>query len=80
LVDGETTVRDAQAILTYLARRYGGEDWFPSDAIAASQMVRLVVNHSRRSAPKVQKMLVFTTYLVLKALISIAQQKKQKTS
>ena len=37
--DEETIVRDAQAILTYLARRYGGEDWFPNDAIAASQIV-----------------------------------------
>ncbi|WP_204103666.1 MULTISPECIES: glutathione S-transferase [Spirulina sp. CCY15215] len=40
LVDGETVIQDAQAILTYLARRYGGEDWFPSDAIASSQIVR----------------------------------------
>jgi glutathione S-transferase len=29
LVDGETTLADAQAILVYLARQYGGEAWLP---------------------------------------------------
>ncbi|MBP0019056.1 MAG: glutathione S-transferase [Cyanobacteria bacterium SBLK] len=40
LVDGEAIVTDAQAILTYLAKRYGREDWFPDEAIAASKIVR----------------------------------------
>lgn len=40
LVDGETIVADAQASLIYLAKRYGGEDWFPEEAIAASKIVR----------------------------------------
>jgi glutathione S-transferase len=31
LVDGALTLRDSQAILVYLARRYGGETWLPSD-------------------------------------------------
>jgi glutathione S-transferase len=31
LVDGTLTIRDSQAILVYLARRYGGEVWLPSD-------------------------------------------------
>jgi len=37
LVDGQTTVWDSQAILVYLARRYGGETWLPleADEIAA---------------------------------------------
>lgn len=40
LIDGETTFQDAQAILVYLARRYGGEDWFPTDAKSMSRVVR----------------------------------------
>ena len=31
LEDGEITVWDSQAILVYLARRYGGEEWLPLD-------------------------------------------------
>jgi glutathione S-transferase len=32
LVDGELILRDSQAILVYLAQRYGGEAWLPQDA------------------------------------------------
>ncbi len=32
LVDGETHLRDSQAILVYLARRYGAPHWLPLDA------------------------------------------------
>ena len=40
LVDGDETVLDAQAILVYLAKKYGGEDWLPSDAVSLSKVVR----------------------------------------
>ncbi|MGK7872872.1 MAG: glutathione S-transferase family protein [Xenococcaceae cyanobacterium] len=40
LVDGETVLQDAQAILIYLARRYGGDDWLPMDAEPLSRVVR----------------------------------------
>jgi glutathione S-transferase len=40
LIDGETQVADAQAILVYLARQYGGDRWLPLDAIPLSQVVR----------------------------------------
>ena len=40
LVDGDQVLRDAQAILVYLARQYGGETWLPTDAVAISQVVR----------------------------------------
>ncbi len=36
LTDGDTVVRDSQAILVYLARRYGGEEWLPLEAEAMS--------------------------------------------
>lgn len=31
LTDGNFTLRDSQAILVYLARKYGGEAWFPTE-------------------------------------------------
>ena len=31
LVDGDKVIWDSQAILVYLARRYGSEDWLPLD-------------------------------------------------
>ena len=40
LVDGDDTILDAQAILVYLAKKYGGEDWLPTDAVALSKVVR----------------------------------------
>ena len=40
LIDGEVTLADAQGILTYLARQYGGEEWLPTDAISLSRVVR----------------------------------------
>lgn len=36
LKDGETVIRDSQAILVYLARKYGAEDWFPQEASKAA--------------------------------------------
>jgi glutathione S-transferase len=40
LVDGDVCVRDSQAILVYLARRYGGELWLPTEAVAMSQVMQ----------------------------------------
>jgi glutathione S-transferase len=40
LVDGDTKLADAQAILVYLARQYGGEQWLPSEALPLAQVVR----------------------------------------
>lgn len=40
LVDGEIKLADAQAILVYLARQYGGEQWLPTDALSLAQVVR----------------------------------------
>lgn len=40
LTDEEVTLADAQAILVYLARKYGGEQWLPVDAVSLSQVVR----------------------------------------
>lgn len=40
LVDGETQLADAQAILVYLARQYGDEQWLPLEALPLAQVVR----------------------------------------
>lgn len=40
LVDGEVVIRDAQAILVYLARRYGSEDWFPIEAEPMGKVIQ----------------------------------------
>ena len=40
LVDGETRLADAQAILVYLARQYGGDEWLPTEALPLAQVVR----------------------------------------
>jgi glutathione S-transferase len=40
LVDGETVLADAQAILVYLARQYGGESWLPLAAEPMSRVMR----------------------------------------
>jgi glutathione S-transferase len=37
--DGRIVLRDSQAILVYLARKYGGESWLPTDAAAMAEVV-----------------------------------------
>jgi glutathione S-transferase len=40
LIDGETKLADAQAILVYLARQYGGEQWLPLEPSPLAQVIR----------------------------------------
>lgn len=40
LVDGEIKLADAQAILFYIARYYGGNSWLPVDTLPLSKVVR----------------------------------------
>lgn len=40
LVDDDVVIRDAQAILVYLARRYSSEDWFPMEAEAMGKVMQ----------------------------------------
>lgn len=37
--DGAIVLRDSQAILVYLARKYGGEAWLPTDAAGMAEVV-----------------------------------------
>ena len=38
LDDDGLIIRDSQAILVYLAKRYGGEQWWPDDAYPLAQI------------------------------------------
>lgn len=40
LVDGDIVLADAQAILVYLARQYGGESWLPLEAEPMGRVIR----------------------------------------
>ena len=40
LVDGEVVLHDSQAILVYLARKYGGELWLPGEPAHAGAIVQ----------------------------------------
>lgn len=40
LIDGNTVLADAQAILVYLARQYGQEQWLPLEAEPMSRAIR----------------------------------------
>ncbi|OLP19890.1 glutathione S-transferase [Leptolyngbya sp. 'hensonii'] len=40
LVDGDIVLADAQAILVYLARQYGGDQWLPLEALPLAQVIR----------------------------------------
>ncbi|MDX2254614.1 MAG: glutathione S-transferase [Pseudanabaenaceae cyanobacterium bins.39] len=40
LIDGDTKLADAQAILVYLARQYGSDRWLPIEALPLAQVLR----------------------------------------
>lgn len=40
LVDGETVIQDSNAILVYLAKKFGKKDWLPEDPIGAARIER----------------------------------------
>ncbi|CCB64254.1 MULTISPECIES: glutathione S-transferase family protein [unclassified Hyphomicrobium] len=40
LEDGDVILRDSQAILVYVARKWGGETWLPTDAESMAQVMQ----------------------------------------
>lgn len=58
LIDGNAVVRDSQAILVYLARRYGGEDWLPTEAEPMSKVVQWLSTAANeiRQGPEVARL------------------------
>jgi glutathione S-transferase len=37
-IDGDVVLRDSQAILIYIARKWGGETWLPADALGMAKV------------------------------------------
>ena len=43
LVDGDLVLRDSQAMLIYLARKYGGEAWLPTKSVDMARVMEWVM-------------------------------------
>jgi glutathione S-transferase len=50
LTDGAVVLRDSQAILVYIARRYGGTDWLPEDAAGLGNVMQWLSTASKEIA------------------------------
>jgi glutathione S-transferase len=50
LTDGTVVLRDSQAILVYIARRYGGTDWLPEDAAGLGNVMQWLSTASKEIA------------------------------
>ncbi len=50
LEDGDLVLRDSQAILVYLAKKHGGEAWFPSDAAGMAQVTQWLLTAANEIA------------------------------
>lgn len=40
LTDGDVTIWDSQAILVYIARKHGGDDWLPTEPTAMAEVTQ----------------------------------------
>ena len=74
LVDGDVVIRDSQAILVYLARRYGGSDWLPEEAAALGQVSQWLSTASKEIANTIA---AARLYHLFGASIDIAAVEKQ---
>ena len=78
LIDGEIIIRDSQAILVYLARRYGGEDWLPVEAESMSKVMQwlsIAANEIQNSFAAARRHFLLNAQLD----VDLAQQKAYQT-
>ncbi len=75
LIDGDKTLPDAQAILVYLARKYGNEEWLPTEAEALSRVVRWLSTTAGEIRQGVESARLFHFFGVKTINIEVAQQK-----
>lgn len=75
LIDKERVVIDAQAILVYLARKYGDESWLPNDAESLSQIVRWLSTTAGEIRQGVEAARLFHLFKVRSINIEIATKK-----
>lgn len=75
LVDENTVLPEAQAILVYLARQYGGESWLPLEAEPMSRVIRWlsIAAGEIRQGPEVARL-----YYLFKATSINLEQANQK--
>jgi glutathione S-transferase len=69
LVDEDVVVADSNAILTYLAARYGGSRWLPEDPFQLSQIVRWF---AVTSGPVTQSLALGRAHFLFKAPADLA--------
>lgn len=77
LVDGDTKLADAQAILVYLARQYGGEQWLPTDALSLAQVVRWLSTTAGEIRQGAEDARLYHLFGVTSINIERAQQKAE---
>ena len=75
LIDGDKTLPDAQAILVYLARQYGNEQWLPTEAEALSRVVRWLSTTAGEIRQGVESARLFHLFGAKTINIEIAKQK-----
>ncbi len=75
LIDKEQVVRDAQAILVYLARKYGDETWLPNDALSLSQIMRWLSTTAGEIRQGVETARLFHLFKVRSIDIEVATKK-----
>lgn len=75
LIDEERVVTDAQAILVYLARKYGDETWLPNDAVSLSLIVRWLSTTAGEIRQGVEAARLFHLFKVRSIDIEIATKK-----
>ena len=75
LTDGENILPDAQAILVYLARKYGDEQWLPTESEALSSIVRWLSTTAGEIREGVEFARRFHLFGVNTINIDVAQQK-----
>jgi len=75
LVDGEQIIADSQAILVYLARKYGNEQWLPIEAESLSQVVRWLSTTAGEIRQGVEHARLFHLLGIKSVNIEVAHQK-----
>ena len=75
LVDGDRIIPDAQAILVYIARQHGGEQWLPTEALELSQVVRWLSTTTGEIRQGVEQARQFHLLGKTSVNIEVAQQK-----
>ena len=75
LIDGEQIITDAQAILVYLARKYGDETWLPNDAESLSRIVRWLSTTAGEVRQGVELARLFHLFKVKSIDIEVATKK-----